>query len=362
ALRIAVTPQIRRLRRLFYCGEWISSHALHVVMLHAPDYLGFESAIEMARSYRDEVQRGLRMRSQANQLLEALGGRAVHPINVAVGGFYAAPSEADLRRLIPEFEWGLEAAVDTTRWVSTFNFPRLDCDLPLVALTHPDEYPMNEGTLACSDGPAFAIEQFEDAFTERQCDYSTALQAVRTSDRSAYVVGPAARLSLNAERLRPTARELLHEIDLTLPLRNPYEMILARCLEMTNAYEEALEILRGDLSCTPARVPYRPRSGRGVAATEAPRGVLYHRYEIDPAGRIATARIVPPTSQSQAAIEETLRVRAAQTATWSDAAIAGECEKLVRCYDPCISCATHELRVDVNRRDASPQTELHRVL
>ena len=130
ALDVTITPEIRRLRRLLYCGEWIESHALHVYLLNAPDFLGFESGLEMAEKFPDEVNRGLRMKKHGNQLLEVLGGRAIHPVNVGVGGFYRSPRREDMQNLIPDFEWCLQAAVETTRWVAGFDFPGFHLRLP----------------------------------------------------------------------------------------------------------------------------------------------------------------------------------------------------------------------------------------
>ena len=210
ALEIAVTPEIRRLRRLLYCGEWIESHALHMHLLHAPDFFGADSGIDLARRFPDEINRGLRLKKHGNELLEVLGGRAIHPINVAVGGFYRAPRRDELQRLIPAFEWGLEAAIATTRWVATFDFPDFTRDYDLVALSHPDEYPMNAGRLASTSGLSLDVADFESEFQERQVPHSTALQAVRLHTHendlaaggppTAYHVGPLARVALNFER------------------------------------------------------------------------------------------------------------------------------------------------------------------
>ena len=348
ALGIAVTPTIRRLRRLLYCGEWIQSHALHIYLLNAPDFLGFESGLEMAEQYPDEVNRGLRMKKHGNDLLEVLGGRAVHPVNVAVGGFYRLPHPDDLRRLIPDFEWCLQAAVDTTRWVAGFVFPEFTCDYQLVSLTHDDEYPMNEGCIATSHGESIAVDDYESEFEERQCPHSTALHSFRANGET-YFVGPLARVGLNADRLSPTARRLANEVNIEWPCYNPFRSIVARSLELVHAYEEALDILRTYEPAQPPRIKYTYHECDGCAITEAPRGSLYHRYGVNADGKIREAKIVPPTSQNQAQIESDLRNWVPQILTGDDAATSRQCENLVRSYDPCISCSTHFLRVKVDR-------------
>lgn len=348
-LGVSVTPEIRQLRRLLYCGEWIESHALHVHLLNAPDFLHHESGLSLAREQPVAVERGLRLKKHGNQLLEVLGGRAIHPINVAVGGFYHAPRRAQMAALIPDFEWSLEAAIEATRWVAKFDFPDLSCEHDFVALTHPDEYAMNEGRIATSNGPEMEVAAFESEFEEQQVPHSTALHCVRKSSRTSYLVGPLARLHHNRNRLSPRAMRLADELPLEWPCTNPFKSILARGLELVHAFEEALEILRTYRPPKPARVAYEVHAAEGCAATEAPRGLLYHHYAFGDDGLIRRAKIVPPTSQNQGQIELDLARWVPRVLGADDAALATSCEQLVRCYDPCISCSTHFLRLRVER-------------
>lgn len=347
ALAVEITPQIHRLRRLLYCGEWIESHVLHVHLLQAPDFFNAASGIELARQFPDEMKRGLRLKKHGNELLAAIGGRAIHPVNVAVGGFHRWPPRDALRALIPDFEWGLEAAIAATRWAATFAYPELEIDCEQVALSHPAEYAMNVGKVASSRQPAIPVEQFDAHFVEVQVPHSTALQAVRLPDHSTYLLGPLSRINRNRHLLCDEAQRLADELGFECECRNPYRGILARCLEVVHAYAEALQILRALDFSGPCRIAYRPRAATGCAATEAPRGLLYHHYEIDDSGKVVRSRIVPPTSQNQGQIESDLRQqlqRALLDGEQRDA-IATRAERLVRCYDPCISCATHFLKV-----------------
>jgi coenzyme F420-reducing hydrogenase alpha subunit len=345
ALGVAVTPTIRRLRRLLYCGEWIESHALHIHLLHAPDFFDAASGIELAKCFPDEVNRGLQLKKYGNRLLEVLGGRAIHPINVRVGGFYRLPRRDELASLVPHFEWGVEAAAEAARWVAGFPFPDFDRPYEFVALSHPHEYAMNEGEIATSDGLRIPIERFEEEFAESQVPHSTALHSLRRGV-STYLVGPLARVSLNGDQLSPTAKALTDELGFGSPCHNPHRGIVARAIEVVHAYEEALSILTGDPAEGPAHVTYEPKAASGCAATEAPRGLLYHRYETNADGTLAGAKIVPPTSQNQAQIEADLRawLEPRVAGTGHDILAAG-CERLVRAYDPCISCSTHFLDV-----------------
>ncbi|TWU08799.1 NAD-reducing hydrogenase HoxS subunit beta [Symmachiella macrocystis] len=349
ALHVTITPEIRRMRRLLYCGEWIESHALHMHLLHAPDFFGVNSGIELAERFPNEVNRGLRLKKHGNELLEVLGGRAIHPINVAVGGFYRAPKRDELLRLIPDFEWGLQAAVATTRWVATLDFPDFERNYDMVALSHPNEYPMNEGQVASTSGLLIDVADYEGEFAEEHAAHSTALQSVRKSVNSCYHVGPLARVNLNFDRLSPLARRVADEIGFAPPCLNPFRAIIARGLEVIHAYEETLEILREYRPFKPPRVEYEYSAGEGCSATEAPRGLIYHRYAVNDDGKITFAKIVPPTSQNQRQIEDDLRDWLPDVMGDDDGQTALDCERLIRSYDPCISCSTHFLNLTVER-------------
>ncbi len=334
---------------MLYCGEWIESHALHIHLLHAPDFFGCASGLELVEICRDEFQRGLRLKKHGNELLEMLGGRAIHPVNVAVGGFYRAPRRAEVEALIPAFEWGLDAAVETTRWVAGLDFPDFERPYEFVSLSHPDEYPMNEGRVVSTAGLSIDVGDYEKHFEERQVEHSTALHSVRKPQGTCYLVGPLARVNLNFDRLSSRAREVAADIGFSVPCFNPFKAIIARALELVHAYEEGLEILRGYCPFSPPRSELRFQAGEGCAATEAPRGLIYHRYAVDNDGRVTFAKIVPPTSQNQGQIEDDLRAWIPGALNEDEQRMALDCERLIRCYDPCISCSTHFLKLTVER-------------
>lgn len=352
ALGIQITPEIRTLRRLLYCGEWIESHTLHMHLLHAPDFHGCASGLELARLFPQEVQRGLRLKKIGNTLLDTLGGRSVHPINVCVGGFYRCPKPAALQELIPDLEWGVTAAAEATRWVASFPFPNFVRDYDFIALTPAAEYPFHAETFSSSRGPSFPVEDYEKIIEEHQVPHSTALQARRRENAASCLFGPLSRINLNFERLHPVARRLAEECGIEWPCHNPFQSIVARGIEVTQAFAEALQIVREYTLPSQSRIQYEPRAGVGLAATEAPRGTLYHRYEVDEQGRIAEAVIIPPTSQNQQQIEEDLREYLPSLLMQEHPVIADHCERLIRAYDPCISCATHFLKVTLEQVDS----------
>jgi len=349
ALGVKVSGALRDMRRLLYCGEWIESHVLHIYMLHAPDFLGYESAIDMAKDHRAVVERGLQMKKAGNELLRVLGGREIHPINVRVGGFYKAPPRRELAALLDSMKWARDAAIETVRWAAGLDFPDFDRDYEFVALHHGDEYPMNEGRIVSSAGLDIDVGDYEAHFEERHVPHSTALHsAIR--ERGSYFTGPMARFNLNHALLAPAARDLAREVGLVAPCRNPFKSILVRAIEVLHAFDEAVRLIESyEAPATPA-VEITPGAGTGCGCTEAPRGILFHRYRLDEAGLIAEARIVPPTSQNQAMIEEDLRDLVERNIEMADQELQHKCEQSIRNYDPCISCATHFLKLDVQRR------------
>jgi sulfhydrogenase subunit alpha len=358
ALGITIGPDVRRLRRLLYCGEWIESHALHIHLLNAPDFFGCNSGLELVERFPEEFQRGLRLKKHGNELLEMLGGRAIHPVNVAVGGFYRAPRRTEMEALIPAFEWGLDAAVEMTRWVAGFDFPDFERPYEMVSLSHPNEYPMNEGRIVSTSGLSIDVSDYEEHFEERQVAHSTALHSVCKQDGTCYLVGPLARVNLNFDRLSPQAKHLADDIGFSVPCRNPFKAIIARGLELVHAYEEGLDILRTYRPFSPPREELRFQAGEGCAATEAPRGLIYHRYAVDD-GKVTFAKIVPPTSQNQGQIEDDLRAWLPGILDENEQQMGLDCERLIRCYDPCISCSTHFLKLTIERNAPGERPTSH---
>jgi sulfhydrogenase subunit alpha len=348
ALGIAVTGPLRDLRRLLYCGEWIESHALHIYMLHAPDFLGYDGAIDMARDHGDAVRRGLALKKVGNEILSLLGGREIHPVNVRVGGFYRTLRRREFEPLAERLKWAREAALETVRWVAAFDFPDCERDYEFVALQHKDEYPFNEGCIVSSRGLDITAREYEDHFEEIHVERSTALHS-RLRERGPYLVGPLARYSLNFDRLSPLAQEAARQAGLATVCTNPYRSIVVRAVEVLYACDEALRIIDAYVEPDRPAVAAEPRAGTGYAATEAPRGLLYHRFRLASNGTIAEARIVPPTSQNQASIEEDLVSFIGGALDLPDDALRHRCEQTVRNYDPCISCSTHFLRLEMDR-------------
>jgi coenzyme F420-reducing hydrogenase alpha subunit len=348
AFGVAIDPRTRAMRRLLYCGEWIESHALHVYMLHAPDFLGYESGLHMAKDHPEVALRGLNLKKAGNELMTRIGGREIHPVTAKAGGFWRMPTRADLAAVEERLKWSLDAAIETVRWVAGLEFPDFDRDYEFVALRHETDYPLCEGRLVSSDGLDIAVADYERHFVEEHVAHSNALHSRRTHGRR-YFVGPLARYSLNFDRLGPLAQRVAQEAGLGTECRNPFKGIIVRAVETVWAVDEALRIIAAWEPPEEPCVPVTPRAGRGTAITEAPRGILYHRYDFDPLGRITDARIVPPTAQNLGTMEDDLAAFVTKHLSLDDAALTWRCEQAVRNYDPCISCATHFLKLEVER-------------
>jgi sulfhydrogenase subunit alpha len=339
---------IRDLRRLIYCGEWIESHSLHVYLLHAPDFLGYPGFVEMAREHPQIAEQGLQMKKVGNTVMTVVGGREIHPVNVRVGGFYRAPRRRELQTLLEPLERARELALATVRWASELPFPDACREPEIVALEDPDGYPLDLGRIVSDRGLDIAPSEFAAHVVEEHVEHSNALHA-RIRERSSYLTGPLARYNLSFDRLRPLAQDAAREAGLGPTCRNPFRSIIVRAVELVQVCDDALAIIaRYEEPDCPA-VEVQPRRAVGHGATEAPRGMLYHRYEIDDDGTILAATIVPPTSQNQLAIEDDLRALVESHVRRGDEELRLLCEQAIRNHDPCISCSTHFLDLTVDR-------------
>jgi coenzyme F420-reducing hydrogenase alpha subunit len=353
---VDVHPQIRALRRLYYAGEWLESHLLHMMMLAAPDFLGREDVMGIARTHRAEVERALRLRGLGNRILKMLGGRSVNPVGVRIGGFWSLPNRLELHKLAEELRRERGGAEALLHWFASLPVPRRPQDIELVAMRHPSEYPMNEGLIISSRGLELEASEFDRAFEEEQVPHSTAMHS-RIRGRGSYMVGPLARVTLNADRLAPTAAGAFETLRDRFESPDPASSVFARGIEAIQAIDEAIRVIDGFEPPPAPAVDWSPRAGSASWVTEAPRGILYISVETDAVGHVLQIRIVPPTSQNQARIEDDLRALAPGILHLPEDEARQTCEAAIRDYDPCISCATHFLKLDIQRRDPKCASE-----
>jgi coenzyme F420-reducing hydrogenase alpha subunit len=331
AMGVDVTPGIRQLRRLLYCGDWIEIHALHIYLL-APGFID-DSRADVGR---EAVERCLRLQRIGRALVSALGSSARHPINTAVGGFHQAPRAFDLAELRPELEWAVGASVEVLRFVSPLEFPGLDVaylDTEMVCLHHPERYPMNEGHVISSRGRVVPPSLFEAHFARLDAGPDAVIRGPWMPRDSSYLVGPLARINMHLHQLSATALREAAACGVSWPSGNIFHSLVARGLELIHACEEAIAIIdRYHRDLPVPRVEVEPKAGRGCYAAEVPGGLAYHCYEVDSEGLIADARIVSPASLNRKQAERDLRAYLPQLGRYGQAEATRRCEQLVRHY------------------------------
>lgn len=339
-LGLSVSPAVRNLRELIFLGEWIASHSLHIHLLHAPDFFGCADVLALARHHPRIVRRGIRLKQVGNDIVRRLGGRAVHPVNLRIGGFYSMPTPSEVRSFRQDIEWAREAARETVLWTAGFTFPDFERDYVFLALHDPDRYAVLSGRLKSSTGEEMTVGELETFMHEEQVDHSTALHGL-SRDHGAYMVGPMARFNLNFLQLSPGARSVAAAAGLQPPCGNPFKSIIIRSVEIVHACERAMTLIDRFESADPSVPTLAHFATTGCGCVEAPRGICWHKYRLDQHGNVLDACIVPPTSQNLRMMETDLHAFAARQQDLEPEQLVWQCEQLVRSYDPCISCSCH---------------------
>lgn len=345
AFGISVSPDVEKLRKLFYYGEWIQSHGIHVFFLHLPDFYGKSSIFEIAKEDREILIKGLKIKNTGGKIIEIIGGRVSHPVSVEAGGFTKYPEEKELKKLIPDIEETIEISVYFLKKFSKFSFPEGNIEnLQFVSLFREDEYPILNGDVISNEGLKVSKDEFDQIFLEFQTPHSTAKKC-RIKGKEKYVVGPISRFNNNYEKLSETALKVSKEIGLKPMEKNSFKTILIRMVEIIHSLEKSVEIIK-NYKKPNIKTDFRTKKSTGTGISEAPRGILWHRYSFNEDGKILEADIIPPTSQNQDAMEDTVKNYLSRFSTDNIKKLVFEAEKIVRNFDPCISCATHFLKVD----------------
>jgi sulfhydrogenase subunit alpha len=347
ALGIGISPQTELLRDLLYRGESIQSHALHIFCLAVPDYLDYPSVLAMAADHETAVKLGLRLKKLGNSIQEAIGGRAVHPVNAILGGFGKLPREDQLISLRNDLQCGLTDCDAVTAIMAAL--PPADfCQASTVfaALRPPGDYGYYAGdeVVVVSGGHEELVKaaDYRSLTNERAVPHSHAKHSLFRG--RPFMVGSLARVAVNAGKLPARAREAMERMGLEPGSENPMDNNKAQAVELIHDIEHALrtvERLLADGLREEGRAPVAPRAGAGTAVTEAPRGLLFHSYAYDDEGRVLSADIITPTAVNAASIEDHLRRTAEQNAEPEERALRKKLEMIVRAYDPCVSCSVH---------------------
>ncbi len=341
AYNLEVSDQTRILRRLLALSGWIQSHSLSVFFLTAPDYMGYDGVVSLSADHRDLAEMALRLKKLGNDIGEVVGGRAVHPISAVVGGFTNIPSPSDLRPFKDRLQAGLDDMSIAADLVGGFDYPVINQDNELVAVSNPHEYGLNKGRLVSTEGLDIGEQNYRSMIVENQVEHSNAKQS-RVKDRDTFMVGPLSRVSINRDQLTSLGKNAIEAVGLDTGSTDPFMNIKARVVEIIHALDESIQII-DELPYELEEEPLKPEVGvpcQGAALTEAPRGSLYHWYSFDKTGSVIDCDIVPPTAHNSAQVEKSLS-RLSRRAVREDGDLTRNCEMLVRAYDPCISCSVH---------------------
>ncbi|MCL6451446.1 MAG: Ni/Fe hydrogenase subunit alpha [Acetobacteraceae bacterium] len=353
ALGVEVPPEVTALRKLFALSQYIQSHALHAYLLAAPDFLGYPSVIELAQDHPALAARALSLKRVGNDLTALIGGREVHPVGAVVGGFPRAPTPRALLAIKERLEQARGEALETVGAIAGIKPPEFSRPTEFVALTQPDQYAVNGGRAVSNRGLEMTAAEYKKKITQTQVPHSNAYHYT-VAGRESFMVGPLARVNLNARSLMPAAQEALSRCGVAFPSDNPFTSIHARVIELVHSVEECISLIDRLAPALPRRggpllAEVKVKAGEGAAFTEAPRGLLYHSYTLNSRGLVERADIVTPTAHNLRRMEDDLWqfVPRVIDRPLEEATLA--CEMVVRNYDPCISCATHFLRLDVRR-------------
>lgn len=346
ALGVRVSARTRQLRDLIYQGATIESHALHVFCLALPDFVGHPSVVSLAAVNPEAVQTALRLKKLGNTILEVVGGRAVHPVNCVIGGFGRVPTHDELLRLRTALEAGqrdCDAALEVLRQVP---IPSFVSEPVRCAAVVPDDQAFFFGrTVRLSDGGELAVDDYRALTNERAVAHSNAKHSHH--DGRSYMVGALARLTINGALVRGRARRAWEALGFSVPSTNILENNIAQFIEIVYSIERASELVaalleEGSEPDPPAEVEVR--ACRGAAATEVPRGTLFHAYELDDRGYVVSADVITPTAQNFSNAEDQFRATVRDGADQTDEEIRRRLEMVARAYDPCVSCSVHAIR------------------
>jgi sulfhydrogenase subunit alpha len=344
AFGLKVSPQTNALRELLSRGESIESHALHVFLLAAPDYLDYPSAIALAADMPEAVKLGLRLKKLGNTIQEIVGGRAVHPVNAIVGGFGKTPAFEQLAALRKDLQQGLKDCETMLEVLATLPAAEF-CHTPTVyaALDTAGDYGYYTGAeIRVTSGAAVMARDYRRLTNESVVPHSHSKHS--HFDNQPFMVGSLARVTLYGDKLSDKAKSAMKKLLFTTPSDNPMDNNKAQAIELYFDVEYALRLVEKmlrDKIKPEAPLPVNVKEGTGTAATEAPRGILFHSYSFDAIGHCTAADVITPTAQNLACAEYHFRAMVEQNPGAEIPLLRKQLEMIARAYDPCISCSVH---------------------
>ncbi|MFO8016924.1 MAG: Ni/Fe hydrogenase subunit alpha [Candidatus Woesearchaeota archaeon] len=342
AFNIKVSEQTHMLRDLLLYGTVFQNHVLHLYILALPDYFGYDSAIAMASKYRDKIQMALRLKQLGNELVTVVGGREIHPITAVVGGFSKIPEQERLDQLLEKFRKLRPYAEKTVDIFSKLKYPKLKRDSQAFAFVN-DKHSFYKGKINCVGGECIPKENYDNVFEEHIKKGSTAKVVLYRN--KPFFNGALARLMVNGDSLSKDAKKYIDRVDFS----NPFHNNLAQAIEVLHSFDRIIEILENLKVKDEKPVDFKVKAGRGIAYTEAPRGLVVHDYTYDKNGHMMKANIITPTTQNLKQMEEDLKTFLPPLLSRPKETIKQQIEMLIRAYDPCFSCSAHFLDLKMER-------------
>jgi sulfhydrogenase subunit alpha len=343
ALGVQVSEQTKKLRELLVIGGILHSHALHLYLLSLPDYLGYSSALDMTNKHLSLVKRGLRLKEAGNDITNLIGGRAIHPLTSIIGGFTQLPKHEEIKLLVKKLDEMKSEALKTVELFTSLDAPTLEFKTEMYAIGK-GSYSFIEGDVHSLSGFHFKPEDYKKHLKEKVVPYSSSKHV--TIDGNSFSVGPLARVNINHKHLTGATKEALKKTKMELPSYRVFSANLARAVEVVFCVERAKEILQGLEMKKESIVKVGLKESEGTSATEAPRGILYHHYKFDKDGNVTYVNLIPPTTQNVKNMEDCMKRVLPDIMHLPKKKIVVELEKLIRAYDPCISCSAHFLELN----------------
>jgi len=332
------SAEIKKIRKILALSQILSSHLAHLYVLALPDFFKLNSVVEMLPGFEKEVKRFLRLKDAANSITALFGGRALHPVSMVVGGLTKVPAKAEAEKAADRLEALHEDALGSLKMISGLKYLALKNDIEFVALKGDGEYAVNEGAVSSTKGLGIKEGEYLSYFIEDEVGYSNAKKTI-IKGRGSFMTGALARINIGFDTLSPEAKKAAEDIGFKGG-ENPFMNNIAQAVEIVQAFQECASLLR-ELSLKDYFEGLKVREGAGSAVTEAPRGMLYHHYEIDRKGIITKANIVTPTAHNSLNLEENLKKLVNENMDKPKDELILLCEMLVRAYDPCFSCSVH---------------------
>ena len=341
ALDLKIPGQIINLRKLMQYGQIIQSHILHIFFLAISDYFGLENSLDLSKKYSKQFDDVIKIRNFANKIVEVIGGRATHPISSVIGGFIKVPDKIKLKKILNEQSEILEISLKILNLFKEIKFPKFERKTEFIALKNKKKYSIYDGNITSNKGLNISIEKYISEFEKFQRHYEVVNLVKHNKD--SFMVGALARLNLSSNQLNKEAKNSLKKIKFTLPNNNIFYNIPAQMIEVIHLIEESKKILEKilNLNLKKCKIDYQIKTGEGIGAIEAPRGILLHFYKIDNNGRIIKANIITPTAQFLFNLEKDLEKYIPSLRNLTSKERKQKIEMLVRAYDLCISCAVH---------------------